>query len=279
MPKTNTVDIIMNALDELAVLRPFPGVATRLLQVSPTDLDARELASVIECDPAISLQLLRVANSAVYGFSGQIRSVSHAVVVLGFREVRTLALSLASGSIFGGGGQEHGVGLWNHSLGCAAVARSLANHFPGSSGDEAFLGGILHDVGKLVFFDAIPDDYAPAIRNVGPLNIAAFEMDEFGITHQEVGQQCADTWGLPIELNDVIAFHHVFDAEAAVDSDLLKVVRNANCLARWWGLGSDESEEPDTIAGDFLDLSDEELEQIRESATADYSALRSICAA
>jgi len=277
VPNTQT-NAVLAALDDLTSLRPFPTVATRLLQLSDADADLTELAGIIECDPAVSLHLLRVANSSVYGFSGQIRSVQHAVVILGFREVRNMALGLASGQVFGQGGQQQGAELWQHSLGCAAVARSLATYYPGASPDEAFLGGILHDVGKLIFFDVIPDDYASTTADLDPYMIAQVETDSFGITHQEIGQHCADEWELPMELNDVIRFHHDFD-EPEVESDLLDVVKAANCLARYWELGSGETQTEETEPTEQLGLklSEPELQQVRESAEAGYEALCASC--
>jgi putative nucleotidyltransferase with HDIG domain len=246
--------------------------------MSADDPDLRELVTIIECDPTISLQLMRVANSAVYGFPGQIKSVNHAVVILGFREVRNVALALASGEVFGQG-KGHGKELWRHSLGCAAVARCLAKHVEGASADEAFLGGILHDIGKLIFIDAIPDQYIPATKDLDPFAISEVEADHFGITHQEVGQICADEWGLPLELNDVIGGHHVFADDPSMESENMIVVRSANYLARLWGLGTPVPQQPPAAEADALNLhlTPEELLHLRAVSMAAYQGLHRTC--
>lgn len=272
---------VMTALDNLQSLRPFPTVATRLLQLGDA-ADLRELAGIIECDPAVSLQLLRVANSSLYGFAGQIRSLSHAIVILGYREARNLALSLASGQLFGQGGRESGMCLWHHSLGCAVVARSLCEFVPAASPDEAFLGGILHDVGKLVFLDVIPDEYTRATRNLDPFVIEEVESSQFGITHQQVGEQCAEEWGLPRDLRDVIATHHHFTPLDDSETSLVGVVRIANCLAQEWAVGTQDGLDMPTESAclaSTIDLTAEQLEQLRESALDAYAELASTCAA
>lgn len=271
-------DAVLAALSDPGTLRPFPTVAARLLQL-PADAELMELAQLIECDPAVSLELLRLANSSLYGFTGQIRSVNHAVVILGFREVRSLALSLASGQVFGGGSKQHGQNLWKHSLGCAAIARCLAPLIPGADADEAFLGGILHDVGKLVFFDVIPDDYESATANLDAYQITDAESDAFGITHQEIGQQCAEQWGLPIELNEVIAAHHDFEISGP-GTEVLHVVQTANCLARQWGIGCEPpGEDDEPLPVPELSVPAEDLEQVRTEALSAFEALHSSCAA
>ncbi len=280
MPATNAV---LAAVEDISTLRPFPTVATRLLQLGDqADAEIRDLAEIISVDPAVSLQTLRVANSSLYGLSGQVRSVTHAVVLLGFREVRNLALSLAAGSVFGSGesGRELGADLWKHSLGCAAVARNLAPHYPGTNADEAFLAGILHDVGKLIFFDMAPEDYVRETCCLNPQQAVAAELDYFGVTHPEVGLRCGEEWGLPMDLNDVIGFHHDYD-NPEIESDLLDVVRHANHLAKVWGLGSELM--PDEAAGapeaQSLSLSEEQLEEIRQAAVTSYDSLCATCAA
>ena len=123
---------VSQALDKLPQLRPFPVVASRVLAVcNAEDADVMELAEVMQCDPAMSLRLLQIANSAKYGYCGSIATVEQAIVVLGFRAVRNLALSVSAQAVFNEGktaGQARQK-LWQHSLACAAVARQLAPHF------------------------------------------------------------------------------------------------------------------------------------------------------
>ena len=225
-------------LDELPDLKPFPTVASRLLQVTGDDHShVTDLATIIATDPAITSQLMRLANSSAFGFVGQIRSVNHAVVVLGRRQIRNLAVALAAGQLFQEGPTAHDArrALWEHALGCAALARVLASFARQTLPDEAFLAGILHDVGKLVFLDAVADQYVEATREADSSQIVDIEHHVFGTTHQELGQRCADEWGLPWELNEAIRFHHVSTNED-FGSEISAVIAAANVLSKVWRL-------------------------------------------
>ncbi len=269
---------LMAALDDPSAVRPFPTVASKLLSIPDSGhADFSELTTVLECDPAVCLELLRVANSSLYGFPGQINSVRHATVILGFREVKNLAVSLAAKDVFHSGNKALGMELWFHSLGCAVVARRIAKHWPEATPDEAFLGGILHDIGKLVFLNALGDQYLEVIEGCTPFNVTSVEEQHFGISHEEIGQRCSEQWGLPIHLDDVIGYHH--DLEEAQESQLLSVVQAANCLSRVWGVGC---EPHDAGIGDLtrlrLPVCLETLEAAREPSFDAYEALKSSCA-
>lgn len=269
---------LKSALEEPGAVRPFPMVASKLLGIPDTGgADFGELATIIECDPAICLELLRVANSSLYGFPGQINSVQHATVILGFREVKNLAVSLAAKDVFDSDNAALGKDLWFHSLGCAVVARNISGHWAEASPDEAFLGGILHDIGKLMFLNTLGEEYLAAIGDATPFTITGIEEDRFGITHEQIGQRCSEEWGLPMHLDDVIGFHH--DLDEAQDSHLLATVQAANCLSRVWGIGCEPHEaEVEELAQLNLPVSVEELESAREPSEEAYEALKSSCA-
>lgn len=273
---------LVATLDELPQLRPFPTVAARVLTVcNCPDADVMELAEIMQCDPAMSLRLLRIANSAQYGYSGEISSVEHAIVVLGFRAVRNLALSVSALSVFNEGtsakaARQH---LWQHSLGCAAVARSLAPHVSRITPDEAFLAGIMHDVGKLVFFDIVPDDYAAVSRESDSFSIIEFENRLFGVNHQEIGERCGEEWGLPGEINEAISFHHAPDL-ARTSEELVAVISAANQLAHAWriGIAGEPERAPiDDFLRTDLSLDADLLEQIQQDVPAEYNELRRTC--
>lgn len=278
---------LVDQLEQLPQLRPFPAVATRVLAVcNNPEADMMELAEVMQCDPAMSLQILRIANSAQYGYSGEIQTVEHAIVVLGFRAVRNLALSIAALSVFNEGthAREARQQLWKHSLGCAAVARLLAPHFSRVTPDEAFLAGIMHDVGKLVFFDIVPDQYANITENADSFSIIEVEDREFGVNHQQVGERCGDEWELPVEISDAITFHHA-PQEARGSAELVKVICAANHLAHAWHIGVQTQAEPESVGAEevcerlqsLLEIDTDLLTQVREEAPNEYQELCRSC--
>ena len=157
-PPPLSATTINEALQSESTLRPFPAVASQILSIcEDPNVRPRDLANTIQCDPAVSLQVLRIANSSMYGFAGEIRTVDHAIVVLGFRAVKNLAISAAAAGMFelGEVAKESRQRLWKHSLACASISGRLATRVD-ILASEAFLAGIVHDVGKLVFFRRHP---------------------------------------------------------------------------------------------------------------------------
>ena len=231
---------VSEQLEEMPELLPLSPVATQLIQ-SCQDANAslRDLSEHIERDPALSVKLLRVANSALYGFPGEIRTVDHAAVVLGFREVKNMTMSVVAGQAFTSGksAAKEREALWEHSLGCAAVARILAKDIADVESDEVFLAGVVHDLGKLVFLDLVPDEYVRMHAETDSADLVKVETELFGICHQEVGNRCAEDWGLPSEIIDSISFHHCPET-VEFDQEFIGVVALANRLSKIWKLGN-----------------------------------------
>ena len=281
MPPTADHGQLLNeALAGETELRPFPAVASQILTVcDDPHVRPQELSSVIQCDPAVALRLLRVANSSMYGFSGDIRSIEHAIVVLGFRTVRDLAISAAAADMFatGDAAQAERETLWLHSLACASVAGKLAA-LVGVPPEEVFLAGIVHDVGKLIFFDVVPEAYIEIDRQGDSRTIVQLEESEFGVNHQCLGQRCAEEWGLPGTIDVAIGFHH--EPESATFAEqLVAVICVADSLARVWHLGSHGSEDELTFAlqRTGLPISTDQIEEIQNQAVSDYEALQESC--
>jgi putative nucleotidyltransferase with HDIG domain len=275
--------LLNGELDELMQLRPFPAAASRLIaSCEKESTTVREIAEIIKCDPGMSLRVLQIANSPMYGFSGQIRSVDHATVILGLRALRDLAISTAVGEVFEQGTpatSEARRNLWHHSLACGVIARTLGQVYGNVNPDEAFLAGVVHDVGKLFFFDQQPSVYADLVAGSRKHNILEAEETLFGITHMSIGQKCAQNWGLPDEVNDVITFHH--DPQSAdFGGELVDTVAAANHLSRI--LVSADSETDNTEALKILkqaglDLSAEEFSETRTTIQVNLEAVQEIC--
>ncbi|MCR9198234.1 MAG: HDOD domain-containing protein [Planctomycetaceae bacterium] len=266
---TNSLSLA-DCLDEALELRPFPAAASQLITACDReDATARQLSEIIKHDPALSLKLLQIANSPIYGFAGEIRSVDHATVVLGMRALRDLAISTAVSDAFASGDGESATArrqLWVHSLSCGAIARTLSSTLNMAAPDEAFLAGIVHDVGKLFFFDHEPHQYMQATSNGPHTNIVDIETDAFGIAHTSVGQRCGQNWGLPDEINDVICFHHAPD-EADFGGDLIDVVSAANRLSHLWLATVDDiAATTEILQSSGIELNSAEIDVLQENA-------------
>ena len=277
---SKTASSRMDLSTNLPEIRPLPETATRILAAcDQPDATAGDLCSLVQCDPGISLRILRVANSSTYGCSGEVRSIQHAIVVLGFRALRMLTTSVAVSDTFtaDGPGAKERKELWNHSMGCAVVATALAHHVDEVKPDEAFLAGVVHDAGKLVLLDVAADEYIELASQADPCNIVTIEQDGFGIDHQQLGLRCADEWGLPLEVADAIGEHHTALTEE-VDSPVAKLTAAANILARRWGIGSDPKEDAIDLR-ELLAMSpvledEEQLNTIAQQAREQFSEVQ-----
>ncbi len=273
---------LLATLEELPKLRPFPTVASRVMAAcEDPNADPKDVSAIIQCDPSMAIRLLNVANSPAYGFSSEISTIDQAIVVLGFRSARNLVLSVAAADVFAGGetAKEARAKLWKHSLGCAAVARLLASQVGNVSPEEAFLAAILHDVGKLVFYDVADTDYLDVTQDVDSNSIINVETEAFGTNHQELGQRCADQWGLPLEIADAIAFHHMPEV-AAPDDQLAGVICIANSLVLSLGLGGsqNDNEKPElALKRSSIAIGPDAIEEICERGRQEFETILKAC--
>ncbi len=164
---------------------------------------------------------------------------SSAITVLGISQIRRIALSFAAKSLMVGTGEarQRRELLWNHSLGCATVARELAKSTGAIDADEAFLAAIFHDVGKLFFFDTIAEHYNELVDTCAGAELIERESELFGITHEEVGTKLITSWNLPEQLMVAVGFHH-HPEMAIAHGEIAKLTHAADALARRAGIGS-----------------------------------------
>jgi len=239
----NRIDRIIESIQGLP---PLPEAVCRLCELAgDLDADIHEMARVIAEDQALTTRILRIANSAFYGLSGRVRTVSHAIVVLGFREIRNLALGVTVFALRYGRDRSSPLDhtdFWRHALAVASAARMIATHVGLADPEEAYVAGLIHDVGKLVLVEHFPDEYTEALWQANsdgcPLNEA--ERAILGTDHAEVGRKLCEQWKLPGALVHGVALHHrsLEDmAKPAENEYLASVVRLADNAARVAGVG------------------------------------------
>lgn len=274
-------DSIEHALDGMMELRPFPAAAARLMSAcSDESANVRDITEIIKYDAGLSIQLLKIANSPMYGFSGEIRSIDHATVVLGMRALRDLAVSTAMGDVFNSGSratEETRSNLWRHSMISGCIARLLAEKVEDVVPEEAFLGGVIHDVGKLFLLDHDADGYTELLDQCSLHQLATEEQKAYGLPHTVIGQRCGQNWGLPEEIIDVISFHH--DPEDAdFGGSLVDVVFASNHLAvSWFEETETDLSDADALTRARLDLGSDVLQQIRDTSVETIQVMSDIC--
>lgn len=224
-------------LEDVPKLVSLPHVALRIDKVlADENASLDDAAKIIEADPALTSKLLQVANSALFGGSGDIDTLNRAIARVGTRQARQIVMGLELASSFAGLPSEliSVEDFWRHSLYCATLCRHLADDLKLPGRDAAFTAGLLHDIGQLVLFIRCPDESRQALwrsldESDGRKTYEA-EFAEFGFDHTDVGLALAKLWGFPEILQRCIYAHH---RPARIDNapPLVYVVHLANSLA------------------------------------------------
>lgn len=233
---------IDKALTRFKDLPTLPDVVARVMQIVGNPLTtADDLNQVISLDQALTFKVLRLANSAYYGFPKEITNITQAVTILGFNTIRNLALSVSVHKMLF---SDRDKGLfshrdfWKHCVATAVAARILARRVGYKSEDNAFTAGLLHDIGKSLLDRAAHDDFMRAIqisKDQG-LRLHVAERQVFGLDHADVGGRLVEIWNLPADLRAAVARHHAPGGEGPSDV-LVAVIHAANELCRQAGHG------------------------------------------
>lgn len=218
-------------------LPPLPLVAHKLVTMMQQDsCSASDVTKVLTSDQALTGKVLRLANSSFYGLSGKVGSVSRAVVILGFAAIRSMALGLGIAQAIKS--SSRGLDLayfWTHALYTAAAARTIASENNRVDPEEAFVAGLVHDLGLLVLEMEVPDLEARLADTPGDQRLAA-EAEVAGMAHTKAGQKVMRHWQLPRPLVTMARFHHHATAYRDDDEDgLIAYVMLGELVAR--GLG------------------------------------------
>ena len=262
---------IYRRVSDLSSLPTLPGIISKLSSMAENDnVSSADLAEFASHDQVLSAKVLRLVNSPIYGFPRRISSVRHAVVLLGFNVVKGLVLGTAVFDTF----TKHAQGLWEHSLGCAVVGRSLARQMGMADAEEVMIAGLLHDIGKATLGHLAPEDYqeALAMAHEEGCTIGAAEKSLFGINHAKVAEWLGEQWHLPPRLSDPLGYHHR-PSRARHSKDVTAVVHVADILARGMGYGhpgDDTMPELDDEAFRLLGLSFPRIDKALEEAETDY---------
>ena len=211
----------------LRAVPPFPVIAQRVLGlVNQDDATAREIYDVVKLDPSFCAALLRLANSALFGFRGEVRSLQQAISLVGLERVKTIATVVAMDRMVRSAVHVEALRkIWVHTLVTALVAEEAArlNHMDREAG---YTGGLLHNLGALGLMSSYPTEYARMldVSNDFGFDLLATERDLFEIDHCLAGCYLAQDWNFPDELAAAIAGHHddPVAGEATMDN-LLRV--------------------------------------------------------
>jgi putative nucleotidyltransferase with HDIG domain len=227
------VDRILKSVDQM---RPMPTSITRILRALEDPMNtAGAISELIGLDQALAASVLQMANSAGLGYNAVCTSLSDAVMRLGFKRVKVLVLGAATSGPLTRRLNGYRLGaneLWNHSVYTAVAAQwlSRALHYPDP--EEAYVAGLLHDMGKLLLDQYVMVDYNKMVELMKNYNLAMWQVEEhlLGVHHATVGALMAEKWNFPVILVDAIRFHHA-PSLARTKQTLPAIINIANAFS------------------------------------------------
>ncbi|TAN44301.1 MAG: HDOD domain-containing protein [Nitrospirae bacterium] len=263
--------IVLETID----IPSLPTVASKVLQLMNDDFSSiNQLEKIISQDQSFSTRLLKIANSPYYGRGKKVDSVSTAIILIGLNTMKNLVVAASLKDIhrkFGLFEQR----LWDHSLGVSIAASALAAETRLMSAEEALVVGLIHDIGKTILNNSMPDSYSLVIERVYDEGISFLEAenDMLGFNHCNVGGLVARKWKLPKNLEAVIEYHHSEDFAMLGDNDFevqCLIVKIADALCLNLNIGLRSSTELTNIELERLGLSQEKFGEISEKVKTTY---------
>ncbi len=267
--------------DSLISLPTLPTVIAKMLElVDNPKTSASALSNLIMRDQVLTAKILKLANSSFYAFPRQISTVKLALVVLGFESVKEMALSFSVLGSFKGENNKYfdNSQFWQHSVSVGACTRMLARETCYRLAGEAFVAGLLHDIGKVVLNQYLPKEFAEIQTLIfeGGMECEAAEKEVLGVAHAEVGAWLAERWNLPVILVEAIRYHQHPEL-CPRNPELSLLVYLGDYLSAKCNLGKSGSKGIETIpapvlemARKILSLTPESLEGFRGGLYAEY---------
>ncbi len=234
---------LQKLIDKIEEVVPLPSVAMRIINyIDDPDAEISQLAKLISMDQALTTEVLKLANSAYYGFPRRVSTISEAVVILGFSTTRSVVWSVILSSTLKkpvlGYALPEGA-LWRHSVAVAVGSKLILQHanVKGVNMEEAFVAGLIHDIGKLLLATYVAGAYEEIVKVIAEgKTFDEAERQVLGYDHAIVGSMAAEKWNLPNIYVDAIKYHH---RPNETDNLMAKVVHLADYIAYSMGWGSE----------------------------------------
>ena len=227
--------VVKKRIQLLKNLPTLPGMIDQISRaVESKRFSAADIGKLISRDQVLTAKVLKLANSAFYGFSRGVGSITHALVLLGFDVVKGLILTSSVFDLMKNRGEE----LWRHSMAAASAAGVIGQELGLADVEELGLAALLHDLGKVVIRVHMPDDSQSIqeLVEVEGMTVRQAEETVLGFSHTHVGLWLAESWKLPQEMTEPIRWHHQ-PAASRNAPVYTAVVHLADILARGYGFG------------------------------------------
>lgn len=264
--------IVRNAIQEISHIATLPNITMRIIRLAEDpDSTAQDLNNVITNDPALGAAILKVVNSSFYGLPGQIGSIHRAIVLLGMNALKNAAIVASLAKLFRGGQicpSFNARDLWKHSIAVALATRMLAAKATLGLPDEAFLAGLIHDLGIMVEMQTRQPKLIEIIETVDRDDTMTFRDAEtavLGANHEQFGAALCQIWKFPVCFANVTGHHHCPQEVPNENRSLPALVHVADILAGRLQLGYSrtvETDEFDPALLDQLKLTKNALEEV-----------------
>ncbi len=235
-----SVTEIQELLSDDLKLPALPTIFSEINEaIQDSNCSGKDIADIVSKDPSLSATLLKIVNSASYGLSEKVESLHYAAMVLGTHQVSSLALGITVINHFKGisNPNTNMESFWRHSIGCAIAAKTLSTYVKGVVAERAFIGGMLHDIGWLVFLTTCPEECNLVFHKAQMLGLNLYQVEQkyFGMNHAKFGSLLARKWNFSDNLTQLIEHHH--DTFKSAPSKEVALVYLVNWLVDAIGIG------------------------------------------
>ncbi|MFG0246951.1 MAG: HDOD domain-containing protein [Phycisphaerales bacterium JB052] len=233
---------VTSALKEISHIATLPEVTLRIIElVEEPSSTAQDLHEVISNDPALCSRILKVVNSSFYGLPGQIASINRAIVMLGLNAVKNIAIAASLAKLFRGGELTpffSAKELWDHSNAVAIASKMISDRLGMGLGDEAYLAGLIHDIGIMVemqydrsnLIDAL-DRCNADVSGKPSVSLLDTEEEVFGANHEDFGKGLCEKWKFPTPFMAAAGYHHCPTEAPTEAKKIVYVVHAADKIA------------------------------------------------
>jgi HD-like signal output (HDOD) protein len=274
------------AIGSLGALPPFSPILNRVLaSLASDDVSFAMLGDLIEKDTVVAGNVLRVVNSALYARRGTVNSVRHALSLLGINKLRNIVLGMSLARMWN---QVRTSSSWSmarfnlHSAATAILSDQLAQRLPANYAEGAFVGGLLHDVGRLLIAIGIPDEHGRILQlhQQDSVSYLDCEFQILGFTHPELSAQALAEWNLPVPIQTAVRYHHAPAADPTKvppgEIALSRIVDAANRYVNSTGVSiivEEHPEAPSTALIESLGLAPDAQERLLADFKTEYASM------
>ena len=273
------LDQLRKIVEDVRDLPTLPTIASTVSRLATADdSTATDIADIIGNDQALAAKILKIANSAFYGLSNEVRTLRAAIVLLGFNSIKNIALAASIFDAFYGRGARGPFSredLWIHCVGVGSTAKVIAARKGIGSPEEFFLAGLMHDLGKVILDQFVREEFGRILRLSQEHGLLLYQAEEqvLHTTHAQVGMWLAERWQLPVYITQSMGYHHA-PLECPDFPECAAAVHVADIVIRTIKIGNggdDRVPQLDEAAWGLLGM---EAEEVRDVVTDTRAELK-----